>query len=160
MSGAGGCKVALLDLLVQVLVDEVRAIDPNRLVTASMAGNISPQAAAANHEFINANIVGFHDARTPDWSEQTDDRVALLRSETADAWPIYFSEPYPQSHAPSSWQADKWLLAVQRAKSAGAAAWCFHTQAFFYWSTTTPLSTVEWNFIKSMQAYLNVPWPR
>jgi hypothetical protein len=161
VAGAGGCKRAFSPVEIRALRDTVKAADPARLVTASMANNIAPSEAWVLHRQTRTDILAFHDARTPDWSKQTADRVGALRSASRDSTPIFLSEPFPQSQAPQSWDAGVWLEAARLAKQAGAAAWCLHTEAYFYWSTKPPLTQVEREVSERVKGSLDaVKWPR
>jgi hypothetical protein len=116
----------------------VRNADPMRLVTASLEWESNTVATVGRAVYGGFDILAYHDPRDGAWYDQTDDVVidfrnvsncALVLTTTANSpdstscKPFYLQEP--NFVAPNG---AAYLTAVANAKSAGAAAWTFHTQ--------------------------------
>jgi hypothetical protein len=111
--------------------------DPQRLVTASTTRQAADQVMAlATHAHFDA--IAHHDRRRPDWYEQTTAVVGALRR---SGRPVYLQEPTRWRLAtkacgqPEDGDSDgdpaHFRTARRLARSAGAAAWTFHTQRTF-----------------------------
>ncbi len=131
---------------IQALRTAVKNVDPSRLVTASdvgTTGDIVTFSDAADLDFL-----AYHDPRGPNWHLDTDEVVVALKTAMNAAnctpasggpcMPIYLQEPERNHYAPGTCNAQgavysgqTFVDAVTRAKSAGGAAWTFHTGAGF-----------------------------
>jgi hypothetical protein len=115
----------------------VRAVDPARLVTASGGGSTGEGAAASWTEMYataNLDFATPHFSRDADWAAQTESRVTVMRDLLlAAGWdrPIYLQEEARRGYSGAEWPKEDFLTAVAGARSAGAAGWCFHTDAGF-----------------------------
>jgi len=115
--------------LVRRLRDRIKEIDPDRLVTASHAGDIEPDAL---YEYLTTARLDFlsphrpRNARSPAETEQK--TVALRRrmQRLGKVVPIHYQEPFRRDFA--DWQptAGDFLTDLKAALAAGAAGWCFH----------------------------------
>jgi hypothetical protein len=122
---------------VRDLAAAVRAVDPDRLVTASLGGN-PPDAAAAKYiDLYSTADVDFatpHFPRNDEWADQTAERIEAMRAILLDAgWdrPIYLQEEARRGYGDATWPKSDFLTAVAEAAGAGAAGWCFHNDAGF-----------------------------
>jgi len=122
---------------VRDLAAAVRAVDPDRLVTASLGGN-PPDAAAAEYidlySTANVDFAAPHFVRDDAWAEQTAERIEAMRAILLDAgWdrPIYLQEEARRGYGDATWPKSDFLTAVSEAAAAEAAGWCFHNDAGF-----------------------------
>ena len=105
----------------------VKGASNSALVSASIACGASPAEAISIATSANLDIINYHDDRSANWYSQTGARVNSIAPASK---PIYFGEPEKWSSG-STLTADNFTTAVTRAKSAGAAAWTFHTRAAY-----------------------------
>ena len=105
----------------------VKGASNSALVSASIACGAGPAEAVSIATSANLDIINYHDDRSANWYSQTGARVNSI---SPSSKPIYFGEPEKWSSG-SSLTADNFTTAVTRAKSAGAAAWTFHTRAAY-----------------------------
>jgi hypothetical protein len=122
---------------VRDLAVAVRAVDPGRLVTASLGGN-PPDAAASKYiELYTVAAIDFatpHFERNDVWAAATAERFTTMRTLLVEAgWdrPIYLQEEARRGYGGAEWPKSDFLTAVAGAAAAGAAGWCFHTDAGF-----------------------------
>lgn len=122
---------------VRDLAVAVRGVDPGRLVTASGGGSTGEQAAVSWDELYEVADLDFatpHFQRDDGWAEATESRVTTMRSGLlAEGWdrPIYLQEEARRGYGGAEWPKEMFLTAVAGARRAGAAGWCFHTDAGF-----------------------------
>jgi hypothetical protein len=115
----------------------VRAADADRLVTASGGGSSGEQAAVSWDELYRVADLDFatpHFSRDDAWAAETEARVTAMRAGLlAAGWerPIYLQEEARRGYAGAEWPKEMFLTAVAGARRAGAAGWCFHTDAGF-----------------------------
>jgi hypothetical protein len=146
----------------------VRNADPMRLVTASLESEGNTGTTVGRAVFAGFDVLAYHDPRGGTWYDRTDDVVIDFRNvancpavltttanspDSTSCKPFYLQEP---DYAAPNGQA--YLTAVVNAKSAGAAAWTFHTQRAFRLTeqtVQTSLSTEEKNFMNGLIASLN-----
>ncbi|HEA68239.1 MAG TPA: hypothetical protein ENI07_15675 [Desulfobacterales bacterium] len=109
----------------QIIKDVIRTSLPDVEITASVACNITPEAAATDMSFI-----GYHDPRVAGWAEDTWGLAVRCKRAIGDnSIKVYFQEPPRIGAGVSSTQELRVALAgARRAKIAG---WCFHTDAGF-----------------------------
>jgi len=110
--------------------DRIKAIDPQRLITASHAGGEMPKKAVT--PYISVSRVDFiapHRPRHAGSAEQTEAKtreyVDWVR-ETGTVVPIHHQEPFRRGY--QHWQpsAQDFLTDLAGAVKGGAAGWCFH----------------------------------
>jgi hypothetical protein len=136
----------------------IKAVDPDRLVTASSAGGVPPEAFAVETKALGLDVLAYHDGRdsgpnqpAPNWVDRTPDVIAALRGAgpaPSDRRPIYLQEPTRflaphEDRGDSDDRPESYLHAVTLAKRAGAAAWTFHTPAGFALGGSTPLRSAD-----------------
>lgn len=90
-------------------------------------------------------------------------KTALAGSPNPSPMPVYFQEPdrWLPTGLQSNLTATHFLEAVSRAKYAGAAAWCMHTEARFLYvdGGTTIMGAPEWQFFDALAGTLaQFPW--
>ena len=96
-------------------------------VSASIACGASSSEAVSITNSANLDFINYHDDRTTDWYGQTAVRVQSIMPASK---PVYLGEPEKWTSG-SGFTADNFITAVTQAKSAGAAAWTFHTRAAY-----------------------------
>jgi hypothetical protein len=123
---------------VKRLRDAIRKEDPIRLVMVSRSGAVADAAAYSTRLAMSA--VAYHDGREPGWEARVPQIVDTLR---ATGLPVYLQEPQAWNsglricertegvNRESDGDPDRFRAAVANAKSAGAAAWTFHTRQSF-----------------------------
>jgi hypothetical protein len=113
---------------------DIKQLDPSRIVVASTgSGDLVRQLSARG----GLDAIAFHDPRVPDWWTRTATVVNDLKKVSATSpRPIYLQEPtaYQQAGARSGRDdinVDHFRAALRDARTAGAAAWLFHTRKGF-----------------------------
>jgi hypothetical protein len=114
---------------VRALRDRVKELDPQRLVTASHAGDIDPDRL---YEYVMSAKVDFlapHRPRAAGGPAQTEQKTVTLRARMArlgKVVPVLFQEPFRRGFG--DWQpaAEDFLTDLAGAVAGGAAGWCFH----------------------------------
>lgn len=113
---------------VATLIARVKAIDPDRLCTASQGGDIGDDEAA---DYLTEGHVDFltpHRGRYADSPSETGARTTQLLKAAAAirAVPVHHQEPFRRGYA--DWQPDAkdFQVDLEGARAAGAAGWCFH----------------------------------
>jgi hypothetical protein len=143
------------------LAAAVRAADPARLVTASGGGSTGEAAGNSYIELYTVADLDFaapHFSRDAGWAAATEERVNTMRAIlTAAGWdrPIYLQEEARNGYGGAEWPKSDFLTAVGGAYAAGAAGWCFHTDAGFDLSTTSffdQLDAIEQDTIDELAA--------
>jgi hypothetical protein len=133
----------------------VKSVDPGRIVTASVTGDVhlAPGRALSSAQ----DVVAWHDARVPSFAQDTAPNTQLLRS---FGGPVYLQEPPKASDVGAG--ADAFRVAVANAKRLGAAAWCYHHGESHVLNGTilqNTLSPVSRDFVTSFWSVLNAtPW--
>lgn len=132
----------------------IKAIDPERVVTASNSQDLDVNAAAQFTRDVGLDVAAYHDPRIANWytAGQIQSVVDALRR---SGRPVYLQEPtrFPN---PSTDRADYFKSAHANAKRAGAAAWCFHTDLGFNLRGTTFRARLqsrlepEWTFVTTL----------
>ena len=119
----------------------IKAADPGRIATASMAPVNSPQVSADFTAQLGLDVTAYHEPRPANWYQLATTQ-AVVRALKSNGRPAYLQEPmttrdllYPY---PSQDRADYFLQAIANAKLAGAAAWCFHTEVAVDFRTGPP----------------------
>jgi hypothetical protein len=109
----------------------IKAVDPTRIATASIASVSNAQYASSFTSRLGLDVTAYHDPRGPDWYQRSvlQSVVGALRT---NGKPAFLDEPMPVRGDPlfryrSNDRAEYFLQALANAKLAGAAGWCFHT---------------------------------
>jgi hypothetical protein len=143
LRAAGGYRHVLFDIQneypihgmsaadVHGVLSAVRAVDPERIVTASAgSGDIVHDVAMT--------VVAYHDGRESRWYETDMIRKEMAAVRKASGVkPIYYQEPMPFRKFRGDCGHTEWprpghaRLAARHAREHGAAAWTFHTRQSF-----------------------------
>jgi hypothetical protein len=113
------------------LRDAIKAVDPERLVTASHAGDISRDDLEQYLSLAKVDFIAPHRPRHADSPAQTADRtreyVAWMRA-LAQVVPVHYQEPFRRGFSPGRWDpvAADFLADLLAAEQSGAAGWCLH----------------------------------
>ena len=114
----------------KILREEVRRLDPRRLVTASFGGHdlsreeIREAVVTAGLDFLCP-----HRPRSPDSPGQTEAQTRSILAagkELGRPTPVLYQEPFRRGY--TDWQpgAADFLADLRGARAGGAAGWCFH----------------------------------
>lgn len=110
------------------LRDAIRAIDPERLITASCTFG-SAQELAEFLEVTQVDLIAPHLPRNADAPGKTQERVerylAWMR-ETGRAVPVHLQEPFRRDYGAWQPEAEDFLTDLRGAVAGGAAGWCLH----------------------------------
>lgn len=114
---------------VRELRDRIKAVDPDRLVTASHAGDLSRQDVAAYVGECRLDFLSPHRPRRADspWqtAEKTRECLAWAR-EAGRVVPVHYQEPFRRDFSKWQPQALDFLIDARQAREGGAAGWCLH----------------------------------
>ncbi|MBI5396910.1 MAG: hypothetical protein HZA91_16565 [Verrucomicrobia bacterium] len=111
------------------LRDAAQALDPDRLVTASFAGDIPGDALRECLLTVRVDFIAPHrprNAGSPAETEaQTREYLAMMKH-LGRVVPVHYQEPFRRSFG--KWQptADEFLADLRGGRAGGAAGWCFH----------------------------------
>ncbi|MCS7254366.1 MAG: hypothetical protein RMK18_11980 [Armatimonadota bacterium] len=117
----------------KMLRDEVKRIDPKRLVTASYAGDMSQDELREYILNVGVDFVAIHRPRNPQSPKQTAERTKQLMEwmrKLGRIVPIHYQEPFRRGFT-KGWEptAEEFLADLKGAIESGAAGWCFHNGA-------------------------------
>ncbi len=125
---------------IEDLINAVKAIDPDRIVTVSsqgdhiLPGNNRGSLIESNVDAeLNAGVEFFtpHFLRTGDWAERTGERVQVIKKYLQSVgrnMPIYLQEENRRFNDSGPSEQD-FITAAKQARDSGGAAWVFHTGA-------------------------------
>ncbi len=115
----------------KALRDEVKRLDPERLVTASHAGDIDREALRRYLHLVRLDFIAPHRPRNPKSPRQT-----AHKTEEYLSWckalehpaPVHYQEPFRRGFRPQRWEPSSgaFLTDLREAVEAGAAGWCLH----------------------------------
>ncbi|MGD8237941.1 MAG: hypothetical protein PVH68_05280 [Armatimonadota bacterium] len=114
---------------IKALRDQIKQIDPDRLVTASYAGDMPREELETYLLESDVDFISPHrprNARSPwDTAEKTRQFFAWMR-DIGRTVPVHYQEPFRRDF--SRWQprAIDFLVDARQAREAGAAGWCLH----------------------------------
>lgn len=113
---------------VATLIARIKAIDRERLCTASQGGDITDDDAA---DYLAKGHVDFltpHRGRYAGSPAESGARTtALLKAAAANrAVPVHHQEPFRRGYADWQPKARDFQADLESARAAGAAGWCFH----------------------------------
>jgi hypothetical protein len=109
-------------------VRAIKAIDPDRVCTASDGGDISREDVLA---LIDAGVdcICPHRARNAESPHQTAERTreySAFMKDAARLVPVHYQEPFRRGYGNYPPTTDDFLTDLKQAKDGGAAGWCFH----------------------------------
>lgn len=113
----------------QQLREAVRRIDPQRLVTASHAGDISRDELREYLLTVKVDFISPHRPRNAESPKQTEAKSRQYLAEMQELGRVvllHYQEPFRRDFG--RWQpiAEDFITDLRGAKSGGAAGWCFH----------------------------------
>lgn len=114
----------------KTLREDVRRLDPGRLVTASTGGHDLTEADVRDALIVaRLDFLAPHRPRTLEsprqTAEQTRTALAIMKRLTCVA-PIHYQEPIRRGYTKWEPEADDFLVDLRGAVEGGAAGWCFH----------------------------------
>jgi CubicO group peptidase (beta-lactamase class C family) len=107
----------------------VRQLDPDRLVTASHAGDITRGELSEYLTTVGVDFITPHRPRGPESPARTGTKTGEYLSwmkELRRVVPVHYQEPFRRGY--DRWQptVENFLADARAAKLSGAAGWCFH----------------------------------
>ncbi|MFC1713941.1 hypothetical protein ACFL6S_09740 [Candidatus Poribacteria bacterium] len=112
-----------------IMRDRIKELDPERLVTASQAGDISELELRDFLEIVQVDFISPHrprDAKSPHkTAEKTQEYVSQMK-EIGRVVPVHYQEPFRRSFSKWEPKAADFLVDLRNAVKGGAAGWCFH----------------------------------
>ena len=111
------------------LREAIRAIDPDRLVTASHAGDLTQEQLRQYLKEVRVDFVAPHRPRRSGSAEQTAQKVRqwlAWMQRLGKVVPVHLQEPFRRDYG--RWQPGErdFLVDLTGAIRGGAAGWCFH----------------------------------
>ncbi len=114
----------------RTLREQVRKLDPERLVTASFGGHdLSREDISEALVDIGLDFLSPHRPRGPESPGQTENRTRstlLLVRELHSPVPVLYQEPFRRGYTDWEPGARDFLADLGGAAAGGAAGWCFH----------------------------------
>jgi hypothetical protein len=114
---------------IRALREQVRKLDPQRLVTASFGGDVDQAVVRKALVEAGLDFLCPHRPRTAESASQTEaqTRAGLAAArELERVVPLLYQEPFRRGYG--KWQpvAEDYLRDLRGAVAGGAAGWCFH----------------------------------
>jgi len=112
-----------------ILRDQIKEIDPSRLVTASQGGDISPEELKKYLEVVKVDFITPHRPRYANSPQETADKTKeylRLMQEMGKVVPLHYQEPFRRGFGDWEPVSSDFLVDLKNAKENGAAGWCFH----------------------------------
>jgi endo-1,4-beta-mannosidase len=108
----------------------VRRLDPERLVIASHAGDISREELREYLRTVEVDFVSPHrprHAKSPGQTAKTTRQLRAWMKELNREVPVHYQEPFRRGFS-AHWEpsAEDFATDLRQAVSSGAAGWCFH----------------------------------
>ncbi len=114
----------------KTLRDQVRQLDPSRLVTASFGGHdLSQEDVRVSLLTVGLDFLCPHrprDAQSPGQTEAQTRTLLATMQEVGRSVPIHYQEPFRRGYTPWEPTAADFLADLRGAVAGGAAGWCFH----------------------------------
>jgi hypothetical protein len=112
----------------QELAQQARSIDPTRLLTASFAGDFSPEDLRTYAQDVKVDFLSPHRPRGAQSPAETEGRTKEWLAATKQlgkVLPIMHQEPFRRGYGFSP-TVDDFLTDLGGAVRGGSAGWCFH----------------------------------
>jgi len=106
-----------------------RQLDPNLLVTASHAGDVSRDELREYLQVAGVDFISPHrprDAGSPSQTVSKTHEYLSWSKELGRVVPAHFQEPFRRGYGKWNPNAEDFVLDLRAAISGGAAGWCFH----------------------------------
>lgn len=156
LNGAGGAS-AFTDAQILAIRNAVKAVDPHRIVTASLSSDLTAGLAAAKETSADVDVIAWHESRGEGFWNVVDEAVYAIQNVNPDP-PIYLQEPQRLRQANQSWLNRQGFGAdVRGAYVSGAAAWCFHNGGGFRMDGSklqSKLQAEEKSFLTCLVSYV------
>ena len=113
----------------KVLREAVRKIDPERLVTASHAGDISREELRQYVQVVPVDFISPHrprDANSPAQTEMKTPEYLGWMKGLNRSLPVHYQEPFRRGFGKWEPMAADFVTDARNARKSGAAGWCFH----------------------------------
>jgi hypothetical protein len=113
----------------QRLRELARQLDPDRLVTASHAGDLGREDARKYLEEVKLDFLCPHRSRGAGSPAKTDAKTReclAWMKELGRLAPLHYQEPFRRGYGKWEPQAADYLADLRGARAGGAAGWCFH----------------------------------
>jgi hypothetical protein len=113
----------------KVLRELIRALDTNRLVTASHAGDLTKDELREYLQSVKVDFISPHrprDAASPARTENKSREYLAWIKELGRVVPLHYQEPFRRGFGTWEPVAADFLTDARAAKTGGAAGWCFH----------------------------------
>jgi len=112
-----------------ILGRRIKELDPERLITASQAGDISTVELRDYLEIAQVDFISPHRPRNGESPHQTAQKTQeyyVQMREIGKVVPVHYQEPFRRDFG--NWQpsAEDFLTDLKQAIKGGAAGWCFH----------------------------------
>ena len=109
----------------------VKRLDPERLVTASHAGDLRQEDLREYLLHVKVDFIGPHRPRNAGSPGQTADQTGKYfewMKELGRTVPVHYQEPFRRGFSPGRWEpkAEDFLTDLDGARRGGAAGWCLH----------------------------------
>ncbi|MGQ9611117.1 MAG: cellulase family glycosylhydrolase [bacterium] len=113
----------------KTLRDQIKEIDPERIVTASHAGDISKDEIDKYVDFVKVDFIAPHRPRhagSPNETKQKTQEYITYMKERGKIIPVHYQEPFRRGFG--YWQplAVDFLTDLRNAFQYGASGWCLH----------------------------------
>lgn len=111
------------------LRDLAKRLDPERLITASHAGDIGRDDLREYLLNVRVDFISPHRPRNPDSPKQTEEKSRGYLSwmkEIGRIVPLHYQEPFRRGYGKWQPKAEDFITDLRGAKAGGAAGWCFH----------------------------------
>ncbi|MCX5644614.1 MAG: hypothetical protein NTZ17_07995 [Phycisphaerae bacterium] len=123
-----GRYVSIAEL--KTLREQVRRLDPQRLVTASFGGHdlgesdVRESLMTASLDFLCPHRP--RNAKSPEQTESRTRELLAMMHEIGRVVPVHYQEPFRRGYTPWEPVAADFLADLRGAVAGGAAGWCFH----------------------------------
>jgi hypothetical protein len=114
------------------LRDAAKRLDPQRLITASHAGDVSRDELRDYLLNVRVDFISLHRPRNAESPKQTEAKSRQYLAEMKDVGrvvPLHYQEPFRRGFGKWQPKAEDFITDLRGAKSGGAAGWCFHNGA-------------------------------
>jgi hypothetical protein len=111
------------------LRDELKRLDPGRLVTASSGSDVSHNELRGYIQTAQLDFICPHRPRSPKSAAETERKTRELfdwMNELGRVVPIHYQEPFRRGYTDWQPKAQDFVADAVAAKKGGAAGWCFH----------------------------------
>ncbi len=129
-TGAWAGRQAMTEAEAALARNAIKGNLPNVLITASVA-NASPGSAAAIGWDEGMNVLAWHDPRNTDFAKNTESYALQCKAAVGESVFVYFQEPARAGWGDAVKSSDDLLTALNGAKAAQIAGWCFHNAGSF-----------------------------